>query len=239
MNIAVIFAGGVGSRMKTKDGTPKQFLEIDGVPILIYTLRNFQYSEEIDAIVVVMKEGYLDTTQELIEKYGISKVKAVIPGGETGQESIYHGLLVAEKIAGEEDTIVLIHDGVRPFIEDGLIERNIESVKKYGSAISCVPSKETIVRLNEEQDLQEVIDRSTVWLARAPQSFYLEDILAAHKEALANGKKDTIDSCTMMINAGKKLHMVETCAENIKITTPEDYYAASGLVLREKEKENE
>ena len=237
MNIAVIFAGGIGSRMKTKDGTPKQFLEIDGAPILVHTLKNFQNNEEIDAIVVVMKDGYLDRTRELIERYGISKVKVVVPGGETGQESIYHGLLAAEKIADGNEAIVLIHDGVRPFVEEGLIERNIAAVKEFGSAISCAPSKETVVKLNGKQDLEEVIDRSTVWLARAPQSFYLKDILAVHNEALVHGKMDMIDSCTMMMKAGKKLHMVETCAENIKITTPEDFYVAQGLILKQKNDE--
>lgn len=232
MNIAIIFAGGIGSRMKTKDGTPKQFLEIEGVPILIHTLRNFQNCEKIDKIVIAMKEGYLDRTRDLINKFGISKVEKLVVGGETGQESIYHGLLAAEELSENEDDIVLIHDGVRPFIDEELINKNIACVKEYGSSISCAPSKETIIEINDNREVKEVIDRSKIWLARAPQSFYLKDILSVHKEALARGITDAIDSCTMMMDAGKKLHMVETDAENIKITTPEDFYVAKGLIAR-------
>jgi len=232
MNIAVIFAGGIGSRMKTKDGTPKQFLEIEGVPILIYTLRNFQNCDEIDKIVIAMKEGYLDRTKDLIDKYNISKVEKLVVGGETGQESIYHGLLAADELSEGDDDIVLIHDGVRPFINEELIKKNIKCVKEYGSSISCAPSKETIIEISDDGVVKEVIDRSKIWLARAPQSFYLKDILSVHKEALARGITDAIDSCTMMMDAGRKLHMVETDAENIKITTPEDFYVAKGLIAR-------
>ena len=232
MNIAVIFAGGIGSRMKTKDGTPKQFLEIEGVPILIHTLRNFQNCETIDKIVVVMKEGYLDRTKALIDKFEISKVERLVVGGETGQESIYHGLLAANELSESDEDIVLIHDGVRPFIDEELINNNIDCVKKYGSSISCAPSKETIIEINDDKEVNKVIDRTKIWLARAPQSFYLKDILSVHEEALKQGITNAIDSCTMMMDAGKKLHMVETDAENIKITTPEDFYVAKGLIAR-------
>ena len=234
MNIAVIFAGGIGSRMKNKDGIPKQFLEIDGVPILVWTLRNFQDNSEIDAIVVVMLEKYIEITREMMDSFGLSKVKKIVAGGDTGQKSIYAGLRAAKELADQDDTIVLIHDGVRPFIEPDLIARNISAVKEYGSAISCVPSKETVVKLDSEMNLENIIDRSTVWLARAPQSFYLKDILRAHEDALRRGEDNVIDSCTMMMKEGIKLHSVETCSENIKITTPEDYYVAQGLIMKRK-----
>ena len=237
MNIAVIFAGGVGSRMKTKDGTPKQFLEIEGVPILIHTLRVFEQASDIDTIVLVMKDGYLERTEGLLNEYGITKVSRLVVGGETGQESIYHGLLAAKEVSQGDDDVVLIHDGVRPFIDEELISSNVRSVKEYGSAISCVPSKETIIEINEEREINKVIDRSKVWLARAPQSFYLKDILFEHERALANGINDAIDSCTLMMDAGRKLHMVETDAENIKITTPDDYYVAKGLIKKRESNE--
>ena len=237
MNIAVIFAGGVGSRMKTKYGTPKQFLEIEGVPILIHTLRVFEQAGDIDTIVLVMKEGYLERTEGLLNEYGITKVSRLVVGGETGQESIYHGLLAAKEVSQGDDDVVLIHDGVRPFIDEELISSNVRSVKEYGSAISCVPSKETIIEINEEREINKVIDRSKVWLARAPQSFYLKDILFEHERALANGINDAIDSCTLMMDAGRKLHMVETDAENIKITTPDDYYVAKGLIKKRESNE--
>ena len=234
MNIAVVFAGGVGKRMKSKNGVPKQFMKIDDVPIIVWTLKNFQDNPEIDCIVISMLKQYIDYTQQLILDYKLDKVKAIVPGGETGQDSIYNGLVAAKGLASvDERPIVLIHDGVRPFLEDDLISRNIDSVKKYGSAISCVPSKETIVKIQDGGEVSSIIDRSTVWMARAPQSFYLDDILSLHKEAIKADQHNIIDSCTMMMSHGKQLHMVETCAENIKITTPEDYFVACGLMKRE------
>ena len=226
-NIALVFAGGVGSRMKTN--IPKQFLQIDGKEILIHTLEIFQNNKNIDEIYLVCVESWFQFASELLEKYKINKVINIIPGGKSGQESIYKGLDSISK--NEENAIVLIHDGVRPILEKNLIDRNIESVKKYGSSISCAPSKETTVQIDDENMIEAVIDRSKVWLARAPQCFYLNDILKAHQEALRNGCNNVIDSCSMMRRfSDKKLHIVETWAENIKITTPEDFYMAEGLI---------
>ncbi len=233
MNIAVIFAGGVGKRMKTK-GLPKQFLKIDGVPILVHTLRHFQNSGVIDAIVVVMLDSYIGHTRELVREYGLTKVADVVPGGSTGQESIYHGLLAAEKLSDGPETVVLIHDGVRPIVEDGLIEANVRSVREFGSAVSSVRCKETIVTVDEEsRRICDVPDRNVAWIARAPQSFFLRDILALHRDCREKGINDTIDSCTMMRNYGRELHVVETSSTNIKVTTPEDYYLAEAIIQME------
>ena len=144
MNIAVIFAGGVGKRMKT-NGTPKQFLEIDEVPIIIHTLRIFEESNYIDSIVIACIESYIDYLKKLIERYKITKVRLVVKGGETGQQSIINGIKAARDICENEDDIVLIHDGVRPIIDDELILKNIENVKKYGTSISCL--KQMILRV--------------------------------------------------------------------------------------------
>ena len=234
MNIAVVFAGGVGTRMKSENGIPKQFLKIKRAPILVWTLKNFQNDPLVDKIVVVMVNDYIDYTWKLVKKYKLNKVEEVVAGGKTGQDSIYNGLIIAKELAKRENPIVLTHDGVRPFIEADLIARNISSVERFGSAISSVPSKETIIQLEKNEIISNVVDRSTVWMARAPQSFYLNDILEAHELAIKSGRHDIIDSCTMMMNFGKKLHMVETQAENIKITTPEDYYVACGLIAKRK-----
>lgn len=236
MNIAVIFAGGVGSRMKIP-GKPKQFLEIAGKPIIVHTLENFQNNSLIDKIVVVMLSEYLDYMNELVHDYHLSKVACVVSGGKTGQESIYLGLCAAKEISQNySDTIVLIHDGVRPIIEDDLISRNILSVKEYGSAISSVGCKETVIQLENSHQISDLIDRSTVWLARAPQSFYLKDILDAHEKARKEGK-EVIDSCSMMLWYGKKCHIVQTVDENIKVTTSDDFYIVERL-FQLKDKEN-
>lgn len=148
MNIAVIFAGGVGSRMHSKD-RPKQFLEMYNKPIIIHTLEYFENHSMIDAIVVVCIKDWIPYLNKLLYKFRIEKVKSVVPGGETGQLSIYNGLKSAKQIAKDEKSIVLIHDGVRPLINEKVISDNIQSVIKYGSAITTAKVKETILVVNE------------------------------------------------------------------------------------------
>ena len=227
MNIAVIFAGGVGIRMNC-NGMPKQFLKVNGVPIIIHTLQNFQDSKSIDKIVISCVSEYIDYLQNLIEQYKITKVEKIVTGGSTGQESIYNALLAAKEVS-RENSIVLIHDGVRPLIDDDLIYRNVESVKKNGSAISSVLSKETIAITNTQGEIQEITNRECSFLARAPQSFYLDDILECHNKAIQE-KKQFVDSASLMLHYGKNLFMVETSYENIKITTPDDYYIFKALL---------
>ena len=234
MNIAVVFAGGVGSRMKTKNGTLKQFLEIDGVPILLHTLRNFEDAEEIDAIVVVMKDGFIEYTRELLKKHSFHKVMRVVSGGKTGQESIYNGLVAAGTISTSDDDIVLIHDGVRPFINDGLIVANIESVRKNGSAISCVPATETSIIIDDDNKIAQIPVRANSMIAKAPQSFYLKDILDAHEKTLALGIHDSVDSCTLMYRFRKDLAVVLTDYDNIKVTTPKDLFLAESIYKKRK-----
>ncbi len=232
MNIAVIFAGGVGNRMHSKV-LPKQFLEIYKKPIIIHTLEHFERHPEIDAIVVACVEGWIDYLKELLEKFKITKVKKIVKGGQSGQESIYRGLIGAKELAGEEPSIVLIHDGVRPLINRHILSENIGSVKTYGSAVTTAQVKETIILVNDndsESAIQQVIDRNRSRAARAPQSFWLNDILEAHTRALEEGRTDFIDSCTMMHHYGKNLHLVEGPSENIKITTPDDFYSLRAIL---------
>ena len=183
MNIGVIFAGGVGKRMNSRV-KPKQFIDVYGKPIIIHTLELFENHPEIDAIAVACLEDWIPYLQELLEKFNIKKVKKIVPGGASGQESIYNGLKAAEDIAQGEKSIVLIHDGVRPLINEKTITDNIESVRKHG----------------------------------------------AHRKAMAENKYDFIDSCSMMQYYGKKLYLIEGPQENIKITTPDDFYTMRALL---------
>lgn len=202
MNIAVIFAGGTGTRMNSKD-KPKQFLKMHDKPIIIHTLEKFQNNENIDAIVIACIKQWINHLLQLIEYYHISKVKRIVPGGETGQLSIYAGLNAAKDIAEGKNAIVLIHDGVRPLINDDVINKNIASVMKNGSAITSVNVTETIMEINDDASIKYIPDRTHSRLARAPQSFLLDEILDVHNKALLEGKKDFIDSCTMMSHYGK------------------------------------
>ena len=227
-NIAVIFAGGSGRRMHTKD-KPKQFLLVHGKPIIVHTIEQFENHPEIDGIIVVCIEGWIDYMNDMIYRYRLDKVKKVVPGGKTGQLSIYNGLCAAEEFFGTDGTVVLIHDGVRPLIDADTISRNIASVREFGSAITCTVAKETVILVDDTEKVDAVPDRSRSRFAKAPQSFYLKDILAAHRQCLAEGKDNVIDSCTMMRMYGKPLHVVIGRSDNIKITTPDDFYVFRAL----------
>ncbi len=223
MNIAVIFAGGTGKRMHSKD-IPKQFLNMHKKPIIIYTLEVFENHPEIDAIVISCVDTYIEYLEELIFKYRINKVQKIVQGGSTGQMSIFYGLKAAKEISHGSDAIVLIHDGVRPLINDKIISDNIASVIKNGSAITTSVVQETILVVNDNELIDYVPDRSHSRVAKAPQSFWLDDILNAHYQAQKDGINDYIDSCTLMKSYGFSLFLVDGPSENIKITTPNDFF---------------
>ncbi|MBO5387061.1 MAG: 2-C-methyl-D-erythritol 4-phosphate cytidylyltransferase [Lachnospiraceae bacterium] len=225
MNIALIFAGGSGTRMNTKS-RPKQFLEMNGKPIIIHTIEYFENCKDIDKIVVVCIEDWIERFGKMLTKYNITKVERVVPGGATGQLSIYNGLCAAREVAGDKlsESVVLIHDGVRPLITEQLILDNIAMVKEKGSAITVTPATETIIQVNENNEISNVVDRNSCYTAKAPQSFFLKDILAVHEKALSEGKDNMIDSATMMRTYGHVLHTVVGPVENIKITNPTDFY---------------
>ena len=230
MNIAVIFAGGTGTRMQSRE-RPKQFLEMCDKPIIVRTIQHFEDHPMIDAVVVVCIEEWIGHFEKLRYQYRLDKVKKTVTGGATGQLSIYHGLKAAKEIAKDEKAIVLIHDGVRPLINEHVITDNIESVRQFDSAITTAPVTETILVVDEtDSTIRQVPNRKDSRTAKAPQSFWLDDILAAHENALANGITDCIDSCTMMNSIGRPLHLIDGPAENIKITTPVDFYVARAIL---------
>lgn len=228
MNIAVIFAGGIGQRMNTVS-LPKQFLKVQGKEIIIHTLEHFQMCEEIDAIVVVCIREYIGLLDKLVSTYNITKVKKVVPGGSCGQESIFNGLSASNEIKQSNDDIVLIHDGVRPIITDEVIKNNIKCVKEYGTCVTVAKAIETILILNNSE-VEKVVDRASCYMGRAPQSFYLKDIYESHLKANKEDKRDFIDSAMLMQYYGFKMHTVEGPANNIKITTPMDYYMFKAML---------
>ena len=231
MNIAVIFAGGSGKRMNTKS-RPKQFLDLNGKPILIYTLEIFENHQDVDAIIVVCLESWIPYLRKMLRKIEVTKVVDVIPGGETGQESIYLGLCAAEGYVKEKsvnDAIVMIHDGVRPLVTEETVTANIQKVKECGSCITCVRATETFIVTQENGSLI-IPERADSLIARAPQSFLLSDILKAHRMAISERRFNFIDSCTMMSHYGYKLGLIEGPMENIKITTPTDFFIFRAMV---------
>ena len=220
---ALIFAGGTGSRMNTKT-LPKQFLELHGKPIIIHTIEHFEDHPAVSDIVVVCVDGWLDYCRDLLARFNIKKVSQVVPGGETGQMSIFNGLSVLREKYKNDDDYVLIHDGVRPLIDGGIISKNIEAAKKYGAAITVKPVIETVIQVDEADVINQVIERSTCQTAVAPQTFALSKIHSLHLKAQAENQFDMTDSATLARYVGLPLHTVMGGSENIKITTPSDFY---------------
>ena len=229
MNIALIFAGGSGNRMGT--ALPKQFLKINGVPILVHTMRLFERHPEIDIIYLAVPDLYISKAQELIEEYGLNKTRKVIAGGDSAQDTIYRLLKAAEE-ENPGDSVVLLHDGVRPFIPLDLITRSIEAVKQYGSAVTCIPSYETVIVSQDGESVGDVPYRRETYTAQAPQSFRLKDILDAHEQIRKRpeGYENMVDACTILRTLGRPVHMVRGNRGNLKITTPEDVFLYRALL---------
>ena len=225
--LAVIFAGGCGIRMHSRS-KPKQFLEYRNKPIIIYTLELFDQHPEIDGIVVACLQDWISVLEEQIQRYELHKVVKIIPGGSTGQESIFNALCAAEEYAACNEAIVLVHDGVRPLITKDVISNNIQAVKEFNNCITCVPAQETFI-IDQGNGFVDIPDRNDVLLARAPQSFFLKDILSAHRKARSEDLA-FIDCCTMMSHYGHKMHTVIGPTENIKITTPMDFFVFTALM---------
>lgn len=228
MNIGLIFAGGTGVRMHS-DAKPKQFLELYSKPIIIYTLEVFERHPEIDYVVVPCLARWIPRLEELLVKFGIQKVKKIMPGGQTTQESKWNALEYLKTVAGEDD-IILLHDAVRPLISQETISRNIAAVKKHGSAVTTVPFTETAIESADGLKCDRSILRNTLHVARAPQSFYFRDVYEAHQKGQTMPHAIAIDTCTLMTELDKPVHLVEGESTNIKITSPEDFFIFKALV---------
>ena len=226
MVYALIFAGGTGYGMGPSL-KPKQFLELYGKPVIIYTLEHFENHKDVDGIVVVCLESHINELRRLTERFGISKVLMIVPGGKTGHDSIYNGL-AAMKGKVSDDDIVLIHDGVRPLITEKLITDNIEAVKKYGAAITVEPARESIVQSTDQVKINDVPSRNQMYVAKAPQSFYFKLIYEAYERANKDQRK-TIDPAHLCSLFNIPMFMVESTKNNIKISVPEDYYMFRAL----------
>ena len=226
MVTALVFAGGAGRRMNSRS-KPKQFLEMHGKPIIIYTLEHFEVHKDVDNIVVVCIEEWIKELEGLLIRFGITKVVKVIPGGETGHDSIYYGLMAMKGTAEPED-IVLIHDGVRPLINKELISMNIDAVMRYGSAITAESTRESVVRSVDGQKVSEVPPREQMYVAKAPQSFYYGEILKLYERAREDGIK-AVDSSHLCSIYQYPMHIIISTKNNLKITEPADFYIYRAL----------
>lgn len=228
MNIALIFAGGTGIRMNSHS-LPKQFLKYAGKPILVYTLDRFETHPDIDSIAVVCLSGWEKEVEKNINRWQLEKVKWLVTGSDTSQKSIYNGLLSIKESGIQDESIILIHDGVRPLVDEESISNNIETVKQYGNCITVAREHETFIHVDQNGCVLSVGDRGVMRVAKAPQSFYFGDIFKYHQKARGEGKNSFIDSASMMFHYGVKLHTVECSSSNIKVTLPSDFFIFKAL----------
>ncbi len=224
--VAIIPAGGAGKRLKSH--IAKQYLLLDSVPVLVHTLKVFQESTRIDEIILALPpDDIVSVRQELIEKYGLTKVTAVVAGGEERQDSIKNCL---EAIRGECDFVV-IHDAVRPFVTEELIKRTVDAAEVAGASTTGVKTKETIKEIKEDNMIQATVPRHNLWLTQTPQAFKFEILKDAYKSAYSEKYYGT-DDASLVERIGKEVKMVEGSYENIKITTREDMLIADALVKK-------
>ena len=231
MNIALIIAGGAGERMK--QNIPKQFLNVFGKPVIVYTMESFQRCEDIDAIVVVSLSGWETKIWEYAEEYEITKLKSVVTGGACGQESIYNGIVEIRKKYNDDD-IVLIHDAIRPMISIEIIEECINVVKKNGNAITVIPCQEAMLETQNQKSSFSSYPRNQLMRTQTPQGFYLKDMIALHNEAREKKITDSIATCTLAVELGRTLFFSKGSEKNLKITTMDDLDIFKALLQGEK-----
>lgn len=234
MNTALIIAGGVGARMG--QDIPKQFINVYDKPVVVYTMEAFQNHPNIDEIEIVCLEGWHEIVYAYAKQFGITKLKSVVNGGINGQDSIRNGL---EDIASRhlnDDDIVLVHDAIRPLLSQDIISDNLRVCKKYGNAITVVPCTAAMLKTFDGLSSEEQVPRDNLKTTQTPQTFFLKDILGAHKEALEKGITKSVASCTMYIELGRKLYMSIGSEKNLKLTTPEDIEIFKALLNAQKEK---
>ena len=207
---------------------PKQFLKVNGNEIIIHTLNYFEKNEKIDEIYIACINKWIPYLKKLVLRADLSKVKKIFPGGKTGQDSIFIALSEVKK--DHDNAVVLIHDGVRPIIDEDLITRNIETVKKYGNSITSSNATETCCLIGNNKNIENILPRDKCIIAKAPQSFYIKDIIKCHKKAIEDNITNAIDSADLMMRYGYNLHYITCSNMNIKITTPIDYYLFKGIL---------
>lgn len=233
MNVAIILAGGSGQRMQQE--IPKQFINVNDKPVIIYTLEAFQKHPEIDAVLVVCIEGW----QDVLRAYGlqnrITKLQWIIAGGNTGQESIRNGVEFLADKCGEED-IVVIHDGIRPLVDENVLSDVIVTCQMYGNGVTSMPYNEQIFVKLDEETTRKYIPRETLRRVSTPQAYKYGKLQWAYKKAFEEkiGIYGSAYTNTMMVDLGETLHFARGSDKNIKLTTPEDLELFKAL-LRMKE----
>lgn len=231
MTAALIIAAGSGQRMHMS--TPKQFLEVEEKPILVHTLERFQKHPMIDAILVVTLAERVEEVRGWAESRGLSKLRWVVSGGATGQESIRNGVFELARHLSPED-IVLVHDGIRPMVSDRIVSDNIETCRKFGNAITVLPSADALCRSKDGLVSEELAERSELWRTQTPQAVPLGTLVRAHEAALARGWTNIVATFALLIKLGIPIHFSRGSETNVKITTRGDLSIFKALLALER-----
>lgn len=234
-NIALIIAGGVGSRMGYD--IPKQFINVYNKPIIIYTLETFQMHPQIDEIEVVCIDGWEDTLKTYCEKFGITKLKYIVKGGSTGQESIRNGVYNLENKCDANDTII-IHDGVRPLVDEEVLTDVINKCNQYGNAVSSMPYNEQIFLIDDEISTTKYIPREKLRRVVTPQAYKFKKLDEKYHEAFEKeiGIYGSSYTNTMMVELGETLYFAAGSDKNIKLTTIDNLMIFKAMLDVENEK---
>lgn len=233
MNIALIIAGGVGQRMG--QDIPKQFINVYDKPVIVYTMEAFQKNENIDAIEIVCIDGWHEMLYAYARQFGISKLENVVSGGKNGQDSIRNGLYDIASRHHDDDDLVLIHDAIRPMLSNEIIDDNIKVCREKGNAITVLPCNAAMLKTFDGVETEEQVPRDNLKETQTPQTFYLKEIVETHKEALAKGITNSVASCTLYIELGKKLYLAKGSEKNLKLTTTEDIEIFKALLNSKKD----
>lgn len=235
MNLAVIIAGGSGHRMG--QDIPKQFINVHDKPVLIYTLEGFQKHPQIDAIEVVCIDGWHDVLWAYAKQFNITKLKWVISGGSTGQESIRNGIYNLEDKCSADD-VVIIHDGIRPLVDDTVLSDVIIKCQKYGNAVTSLPYNEQIFVVDDEMSTIKYIPRETLRRISTPQAYRFELIDQGYHEAFEKeiGIYGSSYANTMMVELGHRLYFAAGSDKNIKLTTKDDLEMFKAYLQQDKDK---
>lgn len=234
MNIALIIAGGTGHRMGQE--IPKQFLNVYDKPVIIYTLEGFQRHQEIDAIEVVCLEGWSEMLRAYSKQFNIDKLRWVTPSGETAQESIRNGVFALREVCGPED-IVVIHDGIRPMVEDFVLTDVLVKCRQYGNAVTSLPYNEQIFVTEDGASTLRYIPRDTLRRVSTPQAYRYEKLLWAYESAFSEGIgiQASTYANTLMTDLGERLYFAAGSDKNIKLTTRDDFELFKTYMKMEKD----
>lgn len=232
MNIALLTAGGVGSRMN--NNIPKQFLTANDKPIIIYTLEAFQNHPNIDFIIVACLNGWEQILNAYAMQYGITKLKYIVKGGRTGQESITNCLKKLEGICSDDD-IVLVHDGNRPLISDEIISDSIAVCIDKGNAVAQIPCTEALITTKDQHTSEELLNRDYVKRTQTPHTFRYGKLLQAYEKIAELGETEAVAPCAVMMKLGEKVNFSTGSETNFKITTPTDLDMFEALINHKEE----